>query len=78
MELLVVAKIWHKQFDDVEGTIKAALKNFKLGYVDLILIYWPPGFFEPNKIPLQKLWAELESLVDKGLTKSLGLSNFNL
>jgi diketogulonate reductase-like aldo/keto reductase len=42
------------------------------------LIHWPAGFFAPNKKPLHKLWAELESLVDKGLTKSLGLSNFNL
>ncbi len=77
-ELFVVTKIRHTQYDDVEGAIREALKKLKLDYVDLFLIHWPAGFFAPNKKPLHKLWAEHESLVDKGLAKSLGLSNFNV
>lgn len=62
----------------MEGAIKEALKKLQLDYVDLFLIHWPAGFFAPNKKPLHKLWGDLEGLVDKGLTKSLGLSNFNV
>ena len=77
-ELFVVTKIWHKQYEDVEGAINEALKKLQLDYVDMFLIHWPAGFFAEKKKPLHKLWADLEGLVDKGLTRSLGLSNFNV
>ena len=65
-------------YQDPEAALRQQLKSLKLDYVDLYLIHWPAGFFAEPKKPLHVLWAQLESLVDKGLTKSLGLSNFNL
>jgi len=42
------------------------------------LIHWPSGYYtKPTPKPLHVLWAELEGLVEKGLTKSIGVSNFN-
>jgi len=46
--------------------------------VDLYLIHWPNGFFEENKVPVHVLWPKLEALVEKGFTKSIGLSNFGV
>ncbi|KAJ8453588.1 hypothetical protein ONZ51_g13513 [Trametes cubensis] len=33
------------------------------------------GKIHPNKIPLQETWTVMETLVDKGLAKNIGLSN---
>lgn len=77
-DLFVTTKLWHNNYDDPEAALRLSLKKLQLEYVDLYLIHWPAGFFSPAKKPLHKLWAELEALVDKGLIKSLGLSNFNL
>ena len=45
------------------------------------MVHWPAGFFQEapeNRVPMHILWPKLEALVDKGLTKSLGVSNFSL
>mgnify|MGYP003919724023 CR=1 FL=1 len=50
----------------------------KLSYVDLCLVHWPAQFFSEKKKPLHVLWQELEALADAGMTKSIGVSNFNV
>ena len=53
-----------------------------LKYVDPKDSY-PPGFtydgknVVPGKASIQETWTAMESLVDKGLAKSIGISNFN-
>ena len=49
----------------------------QLDYVDLYIIHWPSGYWN-GKIPLHVLWPKLEALVDQNLTKSIGISNFNI
>ena len=53
-----------------------------LQYVDPSVRY-PPGFtydgkkdFRPGKATIQETWQAMESLVDGGLAKSIGISNF--
>jgi diketogulonate reductase-like aldo/keto reductase len=77
-EFFITTKIWFEEYGDPEAAIRGSLKRLKLEYVDLYLIHWPVGLFSEPKKPLHVLWKELESLVDKGLTKSIGLSNFNM
>lgn len=64
------------------------LRNLKLDYIDLYLIHWPvsskPGTYEfPIKkeefLPMdfKAVWADMEECQKKGLTKSIGVSNFS-
>jgi len=49
-----------------------------MDYVDLYLIHWPNNYqYESKRTPMHVLWAKLEELVAKGLTRGIGLSNFN-
>ena len=75
-EIYVATKIWHNEYNDIEGAMRRSLKKLQLDSVDLYYLHWPAGFYAECKKPVHVIWAELEALLDKGLTKSLGVSNF--
>lgn len=57
----------------VKSYIEKSLKELDMEYIDLYLIHFP---LETNEENL-RVWRVLESYVDKGLIKSIGVSNFN-
>ncbi|XP_034239376.1 aldo-keto reductase family 1 member A1-like [Thrips palmi] len=65
--------------------IKASLEKLRLDYVDMFLIHTVFNFtsFTPQNrqvadyVDHVAMWKEMEALVDQGLTKAIGLSNFN-
>lgn len=77
-DIFLATKIWPSQFHDPAAALKGSLERLGVDYVDLYLIHWPAQYFSESKKPLHKLWAELESLVDLGLARAIGLSNFNI
>lgn len=50
-------------------------------YIDCYLIHWPFSIVKNTKkldfVPLHETWKQLEICVNKKLTKSIGVSNFN-
>ena len=58
------------------GLLTAALKDLGVDYVDLYLIHTVIPFLD-REGGLPALWKELEQLQRDGLTKNIGISNFN-
>ena len=78
--------------DDVESACRKSLEDLQLEYIDLYLMHWPTAyergddFFPKDEEGNMKYnvdlhptdtWIEMEKLVDLGLVKDIGVSNFN-
>lgn len=80
--LFVTTKLLSENKQNVVNSLKDSLKKLKLEYVDLFLVHSPLGYFEKEgtliNIPLHIVWSQMEECVNLGLTKSIGVSNFNV
>src|SRR5919106_557401 len=59
-----------------EGTLKAckrSLKRLKTDFIDLYLIHWPS-----SQHPIGETMRAMEKLVDEGMIKFIGVSNFDV
>ena len=82
-DLFVVTKVWPDMLHDVEASLSYSLKLLGLDYVDLTLIHFPitqvkQGSKYPERVPMHKIWAQFEACQKKGMTRHIGVSNFNV
>jgi 2,5-diketo-D-gluconate reductase B len=74
-ELFVTTKVWHDQLspDALQRAFDVSRARLKLDYVDLYMIHWPSRDMD--------MAATLEALMElreRGLTRAIGVCNFNL
>jgi 2,5-diketo-D-gluconate reductase B len=72
-EVFVTTKVWYEQArrDDLLKSVDASLRRLKLDHVDLLLLHWPNA-----EVPLAESMGALDEAVERGLTRSIGVSNF--
>lgn len=92
-DLFITSKLWNAFHSThlVKPALQQSLELLKLDYLDLYLIHWPFGYVEgegnfpvdkDNKTKLSDVdyldtWKGMEGVKKDGLTKSIGVSNFN-
>jgi len=93
-DIWITSKLWNSSHDpkEVRNALTHTLKQLNLKYIDLYLIHWPFGYkMTKDLVPrnengeiihsnfdLKDTWKAMEELVDAGLTKAIGVSNFNM
>lgn len=76
-ELFITTKIWVDNYarTALVPSLRESLKKLRTDYVDLTLIHWPaPG----NGVELSEYMAALLEAKKLGLTRQIGISNFNI
>ncbi|KAG5841167.1 hypothetical protein ANANG_G00196700 [Anguilla anguilla] len=92
-DVFVTSKLWNTQHhpDDVEPACRKSLADLGLDYLDLYLMHWPMAFQRGAEVMprnadgsiryadthYRDTWKAMEALVDLGLARAIGLSNFN-
>lgn len=92
-DLFITSKLFNNyhKFESVEKGIKKSLNNLGLDYLDLYLIHWPIAHEDGDElfprnaddsikledIDYLETWRGMEAVQGKGLTKNIGISNFN-
>ena len=86
-ELIIVGKVWLQGRSNPEAPLRKTLDCFGIKYIDIYLDHWPYGRdyrkgevndpFMPN-ISVYDFWPKMEKLVEIGIVKSIGVSNYNV
>ena len=63
----------HLRYDDVLHAADASLRQLEIDCMDLYQIHWPN-----SSVPIKETMRAMETLVDRGLIKYIGVSNFSV
>ncbi|AWR97954.1 aldo/keto reductase [Acidianus sulfidivorans JP7] len=74
-KLIIITKVWpsHLKYDQVLTSAMNSLKRLQSEYIDLYLIHWPNP-----EIDLNETFNAMNKLLDEGIVKCIGVSNFSV
>lgn len=58
--------------DQIRRACGRSLKRLGVGHIDLYQLHW-----RDNSVPIEETWGAMSELVDAGLVRSIGVSNFD-
>lgn len=75
-EVFLTTKVWVTEFAEADllPSVEESLKKLGVDHVDLLLLHWPHGNDTPREVQI----AELNKTVSKGMTRHIGVSNYNV
>lgn len=74
-DIFIISKIWPTHFGYESAKKAARASARRMGtYIDLYLLHWPGNSFKR----IQETLHALEELVDEGIIRHIGVSNFDL
>eukprot|EP01065_Artemidia_motanka_P035229 TRINITY_DN43136_c0_g1_i1.p2 TRINITY_DN43136_c0_g1~~TRINITY_DN43136_c0_g1_i1.p2 ORF type:complete len:345 (+),score=123.74 TRINITY_DN43136_c0_g1_i1:93-1037(+) len=84
-DLFVVSKLWNDDHrpEHVAAACRRTLSDLRLEYLDLYLVHWPTAWRKgtvlcrDSRVTLRDTWRAMERLVDEGLVRCIGVSNFD-
>jgi len=92
-DMFITSKLWNTDHEPhlVEETCRKQMADLQVEYLDLYLMHFPTAFVKGDgNVPrnadgtvnygtthYKDTWAAMEKLVEKGLVKNIGMSNFN-
>lgn len=92
-QVWITSKLWNDAHapEDVRPALVKTLSDLQLAHLDLFLIHWPVAFpsgvvfpesgkdfVSLDELPIRKTWEAMEKLVDEGLCRHIGVSNFSI
>jgi len=92
-QVWLTSKLWNNAHapENVQPALEKTLSDLQIEFIDLYLIHWPVVLREGvlyhesasdmialDTLPISKTWQMLESMVDKGLCRHIGVSNFSI
>ena len=91
-DVWITSKLWntHHEQEHVQEACEESLRKLGVEQLDLYLMHWPVAFSynaegerypqggKSIPIPLHETWHAMEKLVQKGLTRYIGVSNFGI
>jgi diketogulonate reductase-like aldo/keto reductase len=74
-DLFITTKVYRTElsYDKFIASVKKSLARMEIDYLDLCLIHWPNP-----EVALSETIKALETCVDEGLTRFIGVSNFSV
>ncbi len=92
-QLWITSKLWNNAHapDAVQPALEKTLSDLHIEYIDLYLIHWPvvlrdgvifhksaEDLIDLEALPISKTWQALETMVEKGICRHIGVSNFSI